>query len=75
MKIADKKVTFPSTLIHEKEAYRNISDEMLYFLFALSMVSTHTLLCLNIGTPKNHIFSIWDKWKINGFRCPNTIAL
>ena len=31
-----------------------------------------TLLCLGIGTPKNPYFSIWNKWKINGFRYPNT---
>ena len=27
---------------------------------------------LNIGTLKAHLFSIWDKWKIIGVRCPNT---
>ena len=27
---------------------------------------------LNIGTPRNHLFSIWDKWKIYGFRCSPT---
>ena len=29
------------------------------------------ILCLNIGTLKNHLLSIWDKWKIIDFRCPN----
>ena len=26
-------------------------------------------MCLNIGTPKNYYFSIWDKCKINGSKC------
>ena len=29
------------------------------------------IMCSNIGTPKIINFSIWDKWKINGIRCPN----
>ena len=28
-----------------------------------------TVMCLNIGTPKNDRFSICSKWKINYFRC------
>ena len=27
---------------------------------------------LSFGTPKNNEFSIWNKWKIHYFRCPNT---
>ena len=30
-------------------------------------------MCLNIGTPITHKFSIWNKWKIYGFRCSNTL--
>ena len=26
-------------------------------------------MCSNFGIPKIYI---WNKWKINGFRCPNT---
>ena len=29
-------------------------------------------MCLNTGTPEKHYFFISDKWKIDGFRCPNT---
>ena len=31
-----------------------------------------THMWLNIETPRNHLFSIWDKWIIYGFRCPGT---
>ena len=30
------------------------------------------VLCLNFGTPENNEFSIWNKWKIIIFGCPNT---
>ena len=30
------------------------------------------VIYLNFGTPKNDEFSIWNKWKIYYFRCPNT---
>ena len=30
------------------------------------------VLCLKFGTPENNEFSIWNKWKIYIFRCPNT---
>ena len=33
---------------------------------------TNQIMCLNTGIPKIHKFSIWDKWKMNYFRCPNT---
>ena len=30
------------------------------------------VIYLDFGTPKNDEFSIWNKWKIYYFRCPNT---
>ena len=33
-----------------------------------------TIMCVNIGTPKNNKFSICSKWKINYFRCPKIWA-
>ena len=30
------------------------------------------IMCLDIRTSNNHHFSIWDKWKSSGVRCPNT---
>ena len=32
------------------------------------------IMCSSIRRPKKHWFSIWDRWKINGFRCPNTLG-
>ena len=31
------------------------------------MLLYFTRICLSIGTPKNHKFSICPKWKVNGF--------
>ena len=47
------------------------------FIFRCPKIVAHyslIFMCLNIGTPKNHKVSIWDKWKFNGFMCPNTEA-
>ena len=30
-------------------------------------------MCLDFWTHKNNKFSIWDKWKIYDFWCPNTV--
>ena len=30
------------------------------------------LMCSNVKAPNNHFFSICDKWKNSGVRCPNT---
>ena len=35
--------------------------------------SKTTLMCLNYGTPKYYLFSICNKWKINFFRCPDSL--
>ena len=32
------------------------------------------MICSNIGTPNITTFSIWDKWKSSGVRCPNTLG-
>ena len=42
----------------------------MYLYFSL-FLSVNTLICFNIGTPKNHNFSTCPKLKVNGFRCPN----
>ena len=34
----------------------------------------HTLMCLSIGTPKNHKFSICSKWKINYFQVSQNLG-
>ena len=40
--------------------------------FLNSALNSLYLRCLNTGAPENHEFSIWDKCKINGLRCPGT---
>ena len=31
------------------------------------------VLCLNFGTPENNEFSIWDKWKMQGYYWPKIL--
>ena len=39
-----------------------------------SSLVSNTLMCLNIGAPKNNKFSICTKWKLYFFRCPKIWA-
>ena len=35
----------------------------IYFYISAILKPRSIVMCLNIGKPKNHQFSIWDKWK------------